>query len=319
MLTGIKIDNFRCFRSLEVELRPLTVLIGPNNTGKSVFLEAIRLLGKSRDLNPLDPWRRDESRKVRIVGLGKEFSNLHLESGRHQGKLATFRGEVLPGVAFFCLPSRGIESECEGFTDSQQEMPLGERGEKTAAVLDFLLRRDRKRFDGVVRVLRQLVPGLEELNIETPDPTRRHITVVLNGGLELPGESLSTGVRHLIFFATLAHHPRAPNVILVEEPEHGVHPKRLGDIVRLLRGIAKGECCNHPAQVILATHSPFLVDHLDLDQDQLLIFQREEGVEGACTAYPADKERLSTFLDEFMLGEVWYNESEEGLIGRGNQ
>jgi len=202
----------------------------------------------------------------------------------------------------------------QGFPESDEELPLNERGDELSALLDFMLRNDRKRFDGVVATLRELVPGFEDLLVPTPDPTTRHIRAVLDDGLQLPGESLSVGLRHLIFFVTLAYHPRAPEVILIEEPELGVHPKRLGDILRLLRSISQGQYCNHAAQVILTTHSPFLLDHVDLDQDQLLIFQREDSIEGARTAQPADRNRLKVFLDEFLLGEVWFNESEEGLI-----
>jgi len=85
--------------------------------------------------------------------------------------------------------------------------------------------------------------------------------------------------------------------------------------MRLLRSISSGEYCDHAAQVIITTHSPFLLDHVNLDHDQLLIFQREKSIEGARTARPADRERLKVFLDEFMLGEVWLNEGESGLSG----
>ena len=88
--------------------------------------------------------------------------------------------------------------------------------------------------------------------------------------------------------------------------------------MKLLRSIANGEHCDHAAQVILTTHSPFLVDHVDLKEDQLLVFHRSENPadEGARKVDPADRERLNIFLDEFMLGEVWINESENGLTGQ---
>lgn len=43
-LCGIKIENYRGIRSLQLPLDRLTVLIGENNTGKSTVLEAIRLV-----------------------------------------------------------------------------------------------------------------------------------------------------------------------------------------------------------------------------------------------------------------------------------
>ena len=88
--------------------------------------------------------------------------------------------------------------------------------------------------------------------------------------------------------------------------------RRLAEIVRLLRDLTTGVNGKQPAQVILSTHSPYLLDSIDLEKDQVLIFRRQE--DGSRTAEPVDAERLKAFLDEFMLGEVWYNEGEEGLI-----
>ena len=46
----------------------------------------------------------------------------------------------------------------------------------------------------------------------------------------------------------------------------------------------------------------------------MLVFRRND--DGSRTCEPADAERLKNFLDEFMLGEVWYNEGEDGLVAR---
>ncbi len=45
MITKLHIENFKCLRDVTVELQPLTVLIGKNDTGKTSFLEALGMLG----------------------------------------------------------------------------------------------------------------------------------------------------------------------------------------------------------------------------------------------------------------------------------
>lgn len=40
-ITAVRIQNFRCLRSVEVSLGPTTLLIGENNAGKTSFLEAL--------------------------------------------------------------------------------------------------------------------------------------------------------------------------------------------------------------------------------------------------------------------------------------
>ena len=84
--------------------------------------------------------------------------------------------------------------------------------------------------------------------------------------------------------------------------------------MQLLRALSEGEFGDHVAQVILTTHSPYLLDHVNIEKDQVLVFQRME--DGGRVAQPADAQRLKNFLDEFMLGEVWFNEEERGLIAK---
>lgn len=64
MITRMKVENFKALRSVEVDLAPFTVLIGPNDTGKTSFLEAVYALAESTR-SPLancfwSPWRGRE-------------------------------------------------------------------------------------------------------------------------------------------------------------------------------------------------------------------------------------------------------------------
>lgn len=322
MLNSLKIRNFRCLQEIDVELKPLTILIGANNTGKSAFLDAIRLLGpgdfhlKKTDIfSGKTQNSGGETRFFEIEAQNQDRSFSCLVEEKHSS-LKSQRSALFPAVSFIRLPSAGAQCTSGGISDSQSSLILSGDGSNLAAVLDYMLRNHRKRFLDLLNALGNLIPGFEDLNIATPEPASRHIEVVLDNGIQLSGNSLSAGVRHLIFFATLAYHPSPPSLILIEEPEQGVHPKRLGDIVRLLRGISHGEHSNHPAQVILSTHSPYLLDHVDLDKDQVLVFQRRATPEGERIVQPVDQERLKVFLDEFMLGEIWYNNEEEGLVSK---
>ena len=47
MITNITLENFKCFRQVSINPKLLTVLIGPNGTGKSSILQALLLLKQS--------------------------------------------------------------------------------------------------------------------------------------------------------------------------------------------------------------------------------------------------------------------------------
>ena len=50
MLTKVKIENFKSIRKLDLELAPLTILVGPNASGKSNVLEAVAILAQTTKL-----------------------------------------------------------------------------------------------------------------------------------------------------------------------------------------------------------------------------------------------------------------------------
>jgi predicted ATPase len=320
MIERIDVQNYRCFTRLSVDLAPLTVLVGKNDTGKTAFLSAV-VSHVARGPFTSEDFLRFEDKEITITSSAPKIKQ---RGTRHEiswemakgAQWAPVNAQRLPQrkLELFHLPSTGIPMQSGGVNEGIPAPDLVGNGSNVPALLDHYLRVDRRRFDRVEQALRELVPGFEELAIATPSPAQRRVDLVIEGGLRIQGDRASTGVRLLIFFVTLAYHPTPPELILIEEPDMGVHPRRLADIMRLLREITEGKHGDREAQVILTTHSPYLLDLVDLERDQLLIFQR--GEDGVRTAQPADKDRLRTFLDEFMLGEIWYNRGEEGLVRR---
>jgi predicted ATPase len=317
MLDRIDIQNFRCLKSVQVPLRPLTVLVGPNDSGKSAFLAAVG--GLAGILNPhevANRWRFDPQIRVSIVGRTAEGQvDVKPQSSADKNALSAAARERLNPTILFHLRSQGVQTQSAGQDDAAGPPQIGTGGENVSTLFDYLLRKDRRRFFAAVDAIKTLVPGVEDVEVATPAPALRRLDLVIEHGLRIHADQASTGIQLLLVFVALAYHPTPPRTILIEEPETGIHPKRLAEVMHLLRDITMGVHGDHPAQVIVTTHSPYLLDLVDPETDQVLIFRRNEE-DGSRTAEPADVDRLKLFLDEFMLGEVWYNQGEEGLVAK---
>ena len=311
MIENVEIHNFRALRDVKVSLARLTVLIGPNNSGKTSFLQAIYQTGLSKTDEVIawpasDAWRYNPANEIEIQVGGRKLMPFR----KLPGNGWELNGADFTPVSFFRLPY-DVPMTADGFSDTANPsvLGLGENGENVAAMIDFMLRRARTRFDALETEARTLIPGLQSLNISTPTPETRRLDLVMESGWEMPADSASSGVRLLLFFLTLAHQPDPPKTILIEEPENGIHPRRLEEVMQMLIRLA--ESPNGP-QVILSTHSPYLIDSLDLDKHSVLVFRRD--ADGGCTARQVDKEKLRPFLNEFMLGEIWMNLGEEQIV-----
>jgi predicted ATPase len=86
-------------------------------------------------------------------------------------------------------------------------------------------------------------------------------------GLECPSWLASDGTLRMLALTLPAFLPPAPGIYMVEEPENGVHPKALEIILRSLENIPD-------SQMIVATHSPFVVQQVGIEP--LLCFARDE-------------------------------------------
>ena len=108
--------------------------------------------------------------------------------------------------------------------------------------------------------------------------------------------SFSDGTLRFIALATLMLQPEEmrPLVILLDEPELGLHPYA----ITLLASLVKQASVK--SQVILATQSPILLNHFQ--PEDVLVADR---VRGQTEFTRLDAESLKAWLDDYNLGQLW--------------
>ena len=131
---------------------------------------------------------------------------------------------------------------------------------------------------------------------------------------KIPASLMSDGVLLILGYLTLVYTTKHPAILLVEEPENGIHPKLLRFVTELLRGLSRGlDATTPPVQIIMTTHSPYLLDWTA--PEEAYIFQKDQ--ESASTITPMAKiEGIKELLSDSMLGELWTNWGEEELVRR---
>lgn len=151
MITKIDLQNFRCFKSVSAGLSPLTVLIGKNDTGKSAFLDALMLLsaGPSGRLKLReDIWHfQVKDLKLNMAAQFKEKKdNAILWNRVTSNKPYCNKNFQTNKSSLFNLPHTGPVMVSPGISESEGPPGLSSDGKGIPALLDFFLRKDRKRF-----------------------------------------------------------------------------------------------------------------------------------------------------------------------------
>lgn len=126
-------------------------------------------------------------------------------------------------------------------------------------------KKDKDVYQGLTNRLKGLVEDVSEIVVDK-DEKRDLLTlqVKFKGGLILPAQSLSDGTLRFLGLAIIEEDSLGSSLICLEEPENGINPKKIQEMVDLLEGMATNtdfsvDEDNPLRQVIINTHSPGVV------------------------------------------------------------
>lgn len=362
-LKSVAIENFKSLRrSGTVRLKPLTVLIGSNGSGKSSLLEAVETY---RDIvldglnSAMEAWggfedvrhksvlqamtraaQVDPSRQYRPVrfNLALRLKRVAVRldmaiNSRDQGNRLYIQNEEIrqsgtsvrrnPGAKY--NEGRSILTEMRSFdtiVDALKSVSflrlnpvqigalqptrrtggrikLAADGANVAEYLIDLRERSASAYDEIELAMRHVLPYAREVQPRMLDAgvLRRGYLQLLEDKYEIPGWLMSTGsLRALALIAVLLD-PEPPPVIFIEEIENGLDPRTIGLIVDLL----KAATAARKTQIVTTTHSPYLLDQLELDE--VLLCERTE--DGPRFSWPAERKELEHWRQRFMPGRLY--------------
>jgi predicted ATPase len=181
----------------------------------------------------------------------------------------------------------------------------------------LLLRMPKERLVRIAKRLNAIFPGVEGLDVEAVGNEHRFTVrerMRARGGtraFDIPSALLSEGMRRLVaIFALLEVEPR-PSLLAIEEIENGLDPWTLQGVLDALRA-ASAEI-----QIVLTTHSPFLLDHVA--PEEVVHVRREQGD----TTYQRVSEMTQVARYEGVLapGAMYLSEvfGSSGVTGAGEE
>ena len=381
MIKQFHVKNYKALRDVTLPLKPIHVLIGPNDSGKTSILEAIAALCRSVDfpLNQILPsvpkapdllwdthgdmvaaftaniddsvvvgeygvacvmgqgavavardgefWQYQDGQRLHISQVGAHVTTVYSAYRTNlppaNVALAKKLHDALSGVAFFRWNPRMLKLPV--VLDSSHRLSMDSSGFGLAQCLDDILGLDRDRFRKLETKFCEIFPEIKSVQLvseraylwpqanqadDLPHATEasgKSIYFQLQNGKSIRAAQASDGLLLVLAYLTLLHLPDPPRVILVEEPENGIHPKRLGEIINILRQLIEGQ---NRTQILMTTHSPYL---LDLFKPEEVTLCKKEP-DGSVSVHPLGLlPDVKKQLEVFNLGEIWTAEGDEAL------
>jgi predicted ATPase len=185
----------------------------------------------------------------------------------------------------------------KGVCDLEDNSFLRPQADNLAAFLYYLQERHPDHFSLIQDTIKQIAPffGGFQLQPSRLNPTKIRLEWQEVGhNAYFNATSLSDGTIRFICLATLLLQPNYPSLILLDEPELGLHPAAVSLLTELLSSASE------KTQVIVATQSVTLINQLSPEdvwtvnrEDNQSVFSR------------LDESDMSNWLEDYALGELW--------------
>ncbi len=168
----------------------------------------------------------------------------------------------------------------------------------------YRIRSEKKAYyDRIINVIREVFPRFDDFVLEPTSLNNSDNYVLLNwkengSDVVFGPHMLSDGTIRFVALVTLLLQPEnmLPGVIILDEPEMGLHPFAIKILADLIYQVSD------KVQIIVATQSVELLNHFDCDD--ILITEYDERLKSSLIRR-LDKEKLRAWLEEYTIGELW--------------
>ena len=239
-------------------------------------------------------------------------------------KMAAMIADALKGVQYYHWDSSFLA--LPNAPDSSRPFRMEQSGFGLARCLDDLLGFDRDLFMEMEKRFQDIFPDIKSIKM-IPEPgykeTHKNFDDVSTieqadgkglyfefhtGGPPVSARQVSDGVLLVLAYLAILYQPEPPRLLLIEEPENGIHPNRLKDILSILRELVAEQ--SH-TQLVMTTHSPYVVDLFKPEEVTLCQKQADGSV---AVRRLSESKTVREQLDVFTLGEIWTAEGDDALL-----
>jgi predicted ATPase len=244
---------------------------------------------------------RDDVPWVGSLGRGHQETLLHhTVDERGRNSVAAHVLDVLRGCRVFHFHDTTLDAPVKRFADVGDNRNLAADAANLAPFLRRILDEHPSDYERIRSTVAQVAPFFRDFVLEEERNRMRLRWRQVGVDGDFGVDALSDGTLRFICLTTLLLQPDPPPLIVLDEPELGLHPYAVVVLAGMLRSAAS-RC-----QVVAATQSVSLIDQFDVED--LIVVERSEG---ESTFGRRSSEDFERWLADYSVGELW----EKNLLG----
>jgi predicted ATPase len=239
---------------------------------------------------------------MNLVSFSGSPDEVELDRRMVEGGLRILRS--IEGSRLIKLETRALREDA----DAVETPTLEPSGRGAAALLNLWKGAEDPLGKELSDLVRSCLPEVSAI-LSQPAPDRKvRLWVRQQDGERFDARHCSDGVLSFIGLCMHALLAGPGALMMVEEPEHSIHPRRLHQYVELLRRLARDRGC----QFVIATHSPVLLNEFRDEPEAILLFNRSKS--GTRVRKLSDVPDLAATLAERDAGDSGDGRPSPGLM-----
>lgn len=290
-LQRLHIKNFKSIVDLEiVEPNPFTVFVGPNGSGKSNIFEALEfwsyhlkiqmipLFGGAEAIINRKNGLQETELRIDLENFLSTINMIGIDTINDYHKFRTMLSkeaqieyssldELYKNYSRIFIKNKEVEK-----LELRDNVKLSLSTSNLEKVLKRILLNETKR-EEIKEWLDLFIPGFENIEIVSSDLSGTDTLVMYEKGMKKPftKDLLSDGTYNILALLTAVYQSDEPQFLCIEEPENGLHPKVIRELVHFFR-----EACETKGHYIwLNTHSQTLVS--ELAPEEIILVNKKKG------------------------------------------
>lgn len=246
-----------------------------------------------------EPQKHDRASWKSITDFSNESS---LKNSNHKYSQYTYK--TLSSWNLYHFHDTSPQAKVKQFSKVYDVERLHNDAGNLAAFLLKLSTSHPEHYDRIKKQIRLVLPQFDDFYLVKTGNDNMDVMLLwkANDSDHILGpNALSDGSLRFICLTVLLMQPELPRLILIDEPELGLHPVAIMYLAAMLRRASK------TSQVIVSTQSVSLVNEFEPEDIVVVDHNRNDGT----TFKRLDSDDLKLWLDQYTIGEMW----QRNLIG----
>lgn len=238
-----------------------------------------------------------------VLGSGKGKEEAGLKDMYDQGVIVDNAYSLFQNLELYHFQDTTPEARVKQNADIYDNHKLKSDARNLASFLYLLKNHHQTYYKRILQTVQLAAPFLADFILNPMPENAQRIRLRWqhkNADEDFDISQLSDGTLRFICLTTLLLQPNPPKLIIIDEPELGLHPYAITVLAGMLRSVST------QSQIIVSTQSVSLVN--EFAPEDIIVVDHEND---ASTFTRLNSKDLAVWLEDYSLGELW----QTNLIG----